>query len=71
MYLLSQDKKNLIKFERVEITSIFKSHTLTAYGTGSSVWATIGTYDSEEQAKAELGHIMAALENGQTIYEVR
>ena len=71
MYLLSQDKKNLIKFEKVELTSIFKSHTLTAYGTGSSVWATVGTYETEEQAKAELGRIMAALENGQTIYEVR
>ena len=36
MYLVSQDKKNLIKFERVELSSI-----------------------------------IAALENGQTIYEVR
>ena len=71
MYLLSQDKHSLIKFEKVELTSIFKSHTLTAYGTGNGVYATVGTYDSEEKAKAELGHIMAALENGQTIYEVR
>ena len=71
MYLVSQDKKNLIKFEKVEITSLFKSHTLTAYGNGASVWATVGTYDSEEQAQAEFGRIIAALENGQTIYEVR
>ena len=28
MYLVSQDKKNLIKFERVEISSLFKTHTL-------------------------------------------
>ena len=71
MYLLSQDKKSLIKFEKVELTSIFKSHTLTAYGTGNGVYATVGTYDTEEQAKAELDHIMAALNNGQEVYEVR
>jgi len=71
MYLLSQDKKNLIKFEKLEITSIFKSHTITAYGTGQSVWATVGTYETEEQARAEFARIIAALENGQTIYEVR
>lgn len=71
MYLLSQDKKTLIKVEKIEITGLFKSATLTAYGTGDSVYATVGSYDTEEKAKAELGHIMAALENGQTIYEVR
>lgn len=71
MYLLSQDKKNLIKFEKIEVSSLFKITTLTAYGTGPSVYATVGSYDTEEKAKAELGHIMAALENGQTIYEVR
>lgn len=71
MYLVSQDKKNLIKFERVELSSLFKTYTLTASGAGSSTWATVGTYDSEEQAKAEFARIIAALENGQTIYEVR
>ncbi|MBP3677746.1 MAG: hypothetical protein J6I97_05305 [Agathobacter sp.] len=71
MYLVSQDKKNLIKFEKIEVTGMFKSYSLTAYGTGQSVWATVGTYETEEQAKAELAHIIAALDNGQTIYEVR
>ena len=71
MYLVSQDKKNLIKFERVELSSLFKNYTLTAYGTGTSTWATVGTYDSEEKAKAEFARIIAALESGQTIYEVR
>ena len=71
MYLVSQDKKNLIKFEKVEVTGMFKSYSLTAYGAGQSVWATVGTYETEEQAKAELAHIIAALDNGQTIYEVR
>lgn len=71
MYLVSQDKKCLIQFEKVEITSLFKSHTLTAYGTGNGVYATVGTYDSEEQARAELNYIIAALNNGQTVYEVR
>ncbi len=71
MYLLSQDKKCLIQFEKVEVTGMFKTYSLTAYGTGSSVWATVGTYDTEEQAKAELNHIIAALSNDMMIYEVR
>jgi hypothetical protein len=71
MYLISQDKKCLIKFEKVEVTGLFKSYSLTAYGTGQSVWATVGTYDTEELAKAELSHIIAALNSGQEIYEVR
>lgn len=71
MYLLSQNKKCLIQFEKVEVTSLFKNHSITAYGTGSSVFAEVGTYATEEQAIAEIGHIIAALNNGQTIYEVR
>ena len=71
MYLVSNDKKRLIQFEKVEVTGAFKSYCLTAYAAGNSVWAQVGEYDSEEQAKAELARIIAALENGQTIYEVR
>ena len=71
MYLVSQDKKHLIKFEKVEVVGMFKSWSLMAYGTGSSVYATVGTYDTEEQAMAELARIIAALSNGQEIYEVR
>ena len=71
MYLVSQDKKSLIHFEKVEVTGMFKSYSLTAYGTGTSVWATVGTYETEEQAKAELAHIIAALGNDQLVYEVR
>lgn len=71
MYLVSQDKKCVIEFEKVEVTGLFKSYSLTAYGTGQSVWATVGTYETEEQAKTELSHIIAALSNEQMIYEVR
>lgn len=71
MYLVSQDKKNFIKFEKVEVTGMFKTYSINAYGTGASVWATVGTYETEEQAKAELARIIAALSNGQEIYEVR
>lgn len=71
MYLVSQDKKQVIKFEKVEVTGMFKTYSIHAYGTGQSVWGTLGNYDTEEQAKAELARIIAALENGQTIYEVR
>ena len=71
MYLLSQNKKCLIHVEKVEVTGMFKTYSLTAYGAGASVWAEVGTYETEEQAKAELAHIMAALMNGQEVYEVR
>ena len=71
MYLVSKDKKKLIQFEKVEVTGGFKTYCLTAYAAGNSIWAELGTYESEEHAKAELAHIIAALENGQTIYEVR
>lgn len=70
MYLVSQDKKRLIQFEKVEVTGVFKTYCLTAYA-DSGVYAEVGTYQSEEQAKAELARIIATLENGQTIYEVR
>ena len=71
MYLVSQDKMHLIKFEKVEVTGLFKTYSLMAYGTGPSVYATVGTYETEELAKAELARIIAALDSGQTIYEVR
>ena len=71
MYLVSQDKKILIQFEKVEVAGMFKTYSINAYGTGSSVWATVGTYETEEQAKAELARIIAAVTNEQTVYEVR
>lgn len=71
MYLVSQDKKNIIRIERVEFSSLFKQYSIIAYGVGSAGCATVGEYKTEEQARAEMGRIIAALENGQTVYEVR
>ena len=71
MYLVSQDKKKIVRMEKVEYSSLFKQYTITAYGAGPSSYATVGEYDTEEQAKAEMGRIIAALHNGDAVYEVR
>ena len=72
MYLVSQDKKNVIKFESLEISSLFKKYSIMAYGSNSGTsFIAVGEYSSEEQAKAEMGRIIAALKNGETEYEVR
>ena len=71
MYLVSQDKKNIIKIERVEFSSIFKQYMIMAYGAGNSTCATVGTYDTEEAAKAEMNHIIEAISTSQTVYEMR
>ncbi len=72
MYLLAQDKNNLIEFNRLEYTKLFGTHTLTAYTAGATNYACVGSYESEEQARAEFNRIMEALRSGQTtIYEVR
>ena len=64
MYLVSQDKKNIIRIERVEFSSLFKQYSIIAYGAGSASCATVGNYDTEEQAKAEMNHIIEALNMG-------
>ncbi len=71
MYLVSQDKKNIIKIERVELSSLFKQYSIIAYGAGSACCATVGEYKTEEDARAEMGRIIAALNNEQRVYEVR
>lgn len=71
MYLVSQDKKNVIRIERVELSSIFKQYSIIAYGAGSASCATVGDYATEEQAKAEMNHIIEALKMGLDVYEVR
>ncbi len=71
MYLVSQDKKKIVLMDKVEYSSLFKKYIITAYGTGPSSYATVGEYDTEEEVKAEMGRIIAALHNGETVYEVR
>ena len=71
MYLLTQDKTKLIEFERVEITKIFSTYTITAYGKGNGSYETAGEYKSEEEVKAEFYRIIEALKMEQLVYEVR
>lgn len=69
MYLLSQNKKILIKFEKLTLSKTFGSYYINAFGVNNM--EIIGEYDNEEQAKQEFQHIMDALRQGQTVYEVR
>lgn len=71
MYLVSQDKKNIIRIERVELSSLFKQYSIIAYGAGSASCATVGEYKTEEDARAEMRHIIEAISAGQTVYEMR
>ena len=71
MYLLSQDKKNLIEFERLEFSKAFGTYSITAHGRGDTNWVSVASYDNEEQARAEFNHIIEALKLGQIVYEVR
>ena len=71
MYILSQDKKNLIEFERLEFSKAFGTYSIIAHGVATSNWVSVASYDNEEQAKQEFHHIMEALRQGEIIYEVR
>ncbi len=74
MYLLTQDRRELLQFSRVTI-----SHTLggkailCAYTPGCDNtlnYVTIGTYRDEASAAAELLRITEALRSGVAVYEV-
>ena len=71
MYILSQDKKNLIEFERLELSKAFGTFSIIAHGICNSNFVSVASYDNEEQAKQEFHHIMDALRQGEIIYEVR
>ncbi|MBR6789967.1 MAG: hypothetical protein IKM31_03750 [Oscillospiraceae bacterium] len=75
MYLLSHDKKTLIQFGRVNIDRYFgglkgAKYALNAWGTAIANVVTVGLYPDEEAAKRELARIVAALKDGQSVYEV-
>ena len=71
MYLLSQNKKNLIKFEKLELRKTFGTYSITAYGIGNGTFEQVGEYTTEEQANQEFNHIMMALKQGLIVYEVQ
>jgi len=75
MYLLSYDKKTLIQFGRVEIVRAFTGRggarfALSAWGVALANPVTVGLYPDEESAERELARIVAALREGQPVYEV-
>lgn len=75
MYLLSHDKKTLIQFGRVEIVRYLAGrggakYALSAWGIAAANVVTVGLYPDKESAKRELERIVAALKDGQPVYEV-
>ncbi len=79
MYLLTQDKKTLCSFGRIEISMnlSFKRERqvcLVAYplGTDNALnLVTLGRYSDEESAMQELRRITDALAAGAEVYELR
>lgn len=80
MYILTQDKKTLMEFGRIDVSTnlSFKKdekYVLIAFSRASANSTTnstvIGTYTSEEVALNELKSIFTALNANQPVYEVR
>ena len=79
MFLLTQDKHDLLQFSRVTISRNIggkrdAKFALCAYviGSDSSLnYVTIGLYADEDAAAAELARITEALHTGKTVYEVQ
>lgn len=75
MYLLAYNKKTLIEFGRVEIVRSLagrkeEKYALSAWGATLANPVTVGLYPDEESAERELQRIVAALKDGQPVYEV-
>lgn len=76
MYILTQNKKMIMEFGRIEISTNFtmkkeEKYALVASGRGMANPTVVGTYPSEKVAMAELRSIFMAINSEQPIYEVR
>lgn len=78
MYILTQNKKTIVKFSRIEVSSNLtmkkdEKYILIAYGKNGELSnsTVIGTFPSEEDALKELKNIFTALSAEQPVYEVR
>ncbi|MEE1281875.1 MAG: hypothetical protein UHK60_06460 [Acutalibacteraceae bacterium] len=80
MYILTQNKKTIVKFSRIELSSNLtmkkdEKYTLIAHCNTSanslSDSIIIGLYPSEDAALKELRNIFVALNAEQPVYEVR
>ncbi|MEE1077163.1 MAG: hypothetical protein UHY68_07895 [Acutalibacteraceae bacterium] len=80
MYILAQNKKTIVEFSRIEVSSnltmkkeekyVLIAHYNTSANSVSSS-TIIGSYPSEEAALKELRSIFTALSAEQPVYEVR
>lgn len=79
MFILSQDKKNLADYKKVYVSQKYrrkkgkKSFLLgvPADLLGEIDVKSLGTYESEEAAIAELENICSAMKNGEAAYAVK
>lgn len=77
MYILSQDKKSLCDFCKLQITRNYggkknEKYVLIAASTRPATdFITLGHFASEERAMAELQSIFSALQNRESTYAVK
>ena len=78
MYILTQNKKTIIEFSRIEVSSNLtmkkdEKYVLIAYGKNGELSnsTVIGTFPSEDAALKELRNIFVALNADQPVYEIR
>ena len=75
MYILSQDKKTLMEFGRIEVSRNLTTNkderiALCAWSRALTSTMTVGLYPDEEAAYAELRRIIDALNAGAAVYEI-
>jgi len=76
LYILSQNKKLLMEFGRIEISKNFtgkseEKYVLSASGRGLANPVIVGMYASEDAASAELSSIITHMHAGASVYEIK
>ena len=78
MYIFSQDMECIVSFDSFAQISVCKllpgakerRYSLAASNGVAGSW-TLGYYATEQEAKAELARLAAALRSGDTFYDIR
>lgn len=77
MFILSQDKKNLVEYRKIYIQKNWggkKGNKSALIGDVLSAFSSsivLGMYAGQEEAVAELERIYEAMKNGDTVYAVK
>ncbi len=73
MYILSRDKKTLVKLKGVQVTRNFgsgKDGKFVIMSNGEAGGLILAGYPEEKNAVDEMEKIAAAIERGETIYKI-